>query len=128
MTLLHPLGIFVNVWKHFSEQQRLRGQRGGQRAWRGVRIRTKSKLVCEAQCVFLPSREVAKAGIRVGKGLAEESILTRATWRAGLTTPMERKRCTTYCQCGINSLWPLSGVKKREGPRPRFTVWGTGRY
>lgn len=103
------------------------GREGDNKPGEGVRIRTKSKIVCEAQCAFLPSKEVAKAGIRVGKGLAEETILTRATWRAGLTTPRERGRCTRYRQCGINSLWPLSGVEKRAGPRPQFTVWGTGR-
>lgn len=43
----------------------------------------KCQLVCQAECAFILSREVAMAGIRVGRALVVETTLMRAIWGAG---------------------------------------------
>lgn len=83
MTLTHQgyLSMFGDILVSSKE---CRGRRGDNEEV--ARIGRKGKLVCEAECAFDPWREVAKAGSRVGRGLAAETILTRLIWRVGLTT------------------------------------------
>lgn len=63
------------------------GREGDNKPGEGVRIRTKSKIVCEAQCAFLPSREVAKAGIRVGEGTGRRDHSNKGNLENGTDHP-----------------------------------------
>lgn len=57
--------------------------------------------VCPAERAFILSREVAMAGIRVGRGLVVETTLMRAIWGAGAMGEEKRQE--------INSLRHLVG-------------------
>lgn len=63
-----------------------------------------------------PTGKGAETERRVGRGHGDpETILMRTSLRAGTIRAYMQKKWARHCRRGIHLLWPVSGVKKREG-------------